>query len=204
MTMFVCLQTTGSLLLLVALLVMNNTLVSYYPTASSSSMNDDGRMLLVRPFTTHDVDKMATSFDTWLPPCAADSSTKDRVDLALFFSQNLQHDSSTTKATVLSTVEDMISMFETEWKHCFGRLIIQGVDVVPDDDIYDTHAQQERADWVSGPNRQFERTIRLVQEEGRYETMFLMESDSVPMKDNWLHALVEELEVQRPFAILGR
>lgn len=150
-------------------------------------------MLLVRPFTTHDVDKLLTSFDSWLPPC---SSNNTNVDLALFHSQTLQQSSTIFK----HAIANMITMYETKWQGCFGRLIVEGVDIAPQDDVYDLTS--ERADWVSGPNRQFERMVRRVQ--GNYETMFLMESDSVPMKANWLDALTLEVEAQRPFAIIGR
>ena len=52
--------------------------------------------------------------------------------------------------------------------------------------------------------RQFERTFRHVQSLGKYDAMFLMESDSYPAADGWLDLLVEEVKSSAPFALLGR
>lgn len=52
--------------------------------------------------------------------------------------------------------------------------------------------------------RQFERTFRHVQSLGKYDAMFLMESDSYPAADGLLDLLVEEVKSSAPFALLGR
>ena len=53
--------------------------------------------------------------------------------------------------------------------------------------------------------RQFEGTYRTLQykEWGEYETFYLMEADSVPVKSFWLDTLRREIGDKAPFAILG-
>ena len=175
---------TTSLLPLLALLCSNGSL----------AMHDAaGRMALVRPFTTHDVHKLVESFTQWLPPC---SGPRTDVDLVLVSSQKVVGNAAAMKA-----VNDIMNPVPS-WRGCFQNVKVYGVGIDPKQDIYIASAQEERADWVSGPNRHFEKTIRYVQ--GDYETMYLMEGDSVPKKANWLDALMNEVEVQRPFAIIGR
>ena len=59
---------------------------------------------------------------------------------------------------------------------------------------------------MNGPNRQFEAAFRVIQSGewgGEYDGFYLMEGDSVPIKAHWLDVLMSEIEVNRPFAILG-
>ena len=58
---------------------------------------------------------------------------------------------------------------------------------------------------MNGPNRQFEAAFRIIQsgEWGEYDGFYLMEGDSVPIKAHWLDVVLSEIEVNRPFAILG-
>ena len=56
-------------------------------------------------------------------------------------------------------------------------------------------------------NRRFRGMIRQVrdwEEGGTYETLFLMEGDSIPVKSNWLNHLLKDMEEHRPFAIIRR
>jgi hypothetical protein len=79
-----------------------------------------------------------------------------------------------------------------------------GVDIPAHLDIYEPAQQSTNPLWVNGPNSQFIKTLRYVQHEGSYETMFLMEGDTVPVKPYWMDKLLVDIEEQRPFAILGR
>jgi hypothetical protein len=58
---------------------------------------------------------------------------------------------------------------------------------------------------VNGPNRQFEAGFRIIQsgEWGDYDGFYLMEGDSIPIKSYWLDVVLSEIEMNRPFAIMG-
>ena len=97
------------------------------------------------------------------------------------------------------------------WSRCFERVYaIEGI--IPQEvDLYISSTQEELYNWINGPNRQFERLYREIQTRnwGTYDGpldlgVFLMEWDVVPIKAFWLNRLVEEIEANRPFAILGR
>ncbi len=47
--------------------------------------------------------------------------------------------------------------------------------------------------------------FRIIQsgEWGDYDGFYLMEGDSTPIKSYWLDTLLSEIEVNRPFAIMG-
>jgi len=68
-------------------------------------------------------------------------------------------------------------------------------------------AQEELYNWVNGPNRQFEAAFRIIQSgewsQGEYDGFYLMEGDSVPVKNYWLDVILGEINSNRPFAVLG-
>lgn len=161
------------------------------------------RLAVARTFCTGDAKALAESFDQWndLSPCEHGSDMK--ADLFLVFSQSLS--ASPVAQAAVDSIEQ--KFHETEgWNGCFSRLVAIGVDIDSETDLYQPKQQQTNHMWVNGPNRQFERTIREIQSGvwGDYESMYLMERDSVPVKSFWLDALVSDIEKQQPFAILGR
>ena len=72
------------------------------------------------------------------------------------------------------------------------------------EDIYTPSIQDPSDVWVNGPNRQFEISISEITRRSPGTFVFLMEQDTVPVKDGWLTALMEEIDSCGPFAILGR
>ena len=71
--------------------------------------------------------------------------------------------------------------------------------------MYIPAAQEELYSWVNGPNRQYEAGFRIIQsgEWGTYDGFYLMEGDSVPVKNYWLDVILGEINAYRPFAVLG-
>jgi hypothetical protein len=160
---------------------------------------------IARTFSLQDATKLPSSFNVWdtYPPC--DGTKSASVDLFLVFSQSLEN-----STVAQDSIEHVQRKFQETngWGQCIGRVLSFGVDIDPESDIYKSKEQDTNVLWVNGPNRQFERTVRKLQEGrvwGFYEFMYLMEMDSVPVKPFWLDTIVNEIENQpRGFAILGR
>ena len=58
---------------------------------------------------------------------------------------------------------------------------------------------------MNGPNRQYEAGFRIIQsgDWGDYDGFYLMEGDSVPVKNYWLDVILGEIKAYKPFAVLG-
>ena len=98
-----------------------------------------------------------------------------------------------------------ISYPEGGWGECFDAIYAIEANIPPDQDLYIPPAQETLYNWVNEPNRQFETAVRIFQsgEWGDYDGFYLMEGDSVPIKKYLLDPLLNEIEANRPFAILG-
>jgi hypothetical protein len=161
-------------------------------------------LAIARTFSSNDANQLPASFGVWdtHPPCIG--KNKPSVDLFLAFSQSLEN-SPIADAAVAEVAQ---KFQETNgWGDCIANLFAFGTDIAPGQDMYNSKEQALNPLWVNGPNRQFERTVRKIQNHPweSYELMYLMEMDSVPAKDYWLDILLEDIEAQpREFAILGR
>ena len=189
----------------VLLVIITGTSLSIAPSPTAATTSDSTKFAIARPFSATDVEKLAASFDEWeiYPPCAADEDenmlTGARADLFLVYSQSI--DLSPEAQEAVSAVEEAFQR-TNGWNGCFGQIRTLSAGIEPKYDIYDPSAQGNNTLWVNGPNRQFERTIRLIQTE-KYEAVYLMEGDSVPVADAWLDSLLSDVEIHRPFDILG-
>ena len=131
------------------------------------------------------------------------SSMKNaNADVFLFYSQTFSEND-----VAIQAVDAIIdSFFEPGgWSQCFGNIYAIEANIPQELDLYIPSAQEELYSWVNGPNRQFEAAFRIIQsgEWGEYDGFYLMEGDSVPVKAHWLDVVLSEIEVNRPFAILG-
>ncbi len=164
-------------------------------------------LAITRPFAPSDVDRLSESFGEWrdFPPCHDESPIS--VDLFLVYSQRLSE--SVEAQASIRAVEEMFGQDE-DWSRCISRVIGFGVDIDPEADMYRIDQQNANVMWVNGPNRQFERTIRILQSSqyNPHDLMFLMEMDSVPVQPYWLDTMIDEIvkleSEPSPFAILGR
>ena len=124
------------------------------------------------------------------------------ADVFLFYSQTFSENTVATTA-----VDAIINSFFTPggWSQCFDNIYAIEANIPQELDLYIPSAQEELYNWVNGPNRQFEAAFRIIQsgEWGEYDGFYLMEGDSVPIKAYWLDVVLSEIEVNRPFAILG-
>ncbi|KAL7535270.1 hypothetical protein ACHAXR_010651 [Thalassiosira sp. AJA248-18] len=125
-----------------------------------------------------------------------------KADVFLFYSQTFAENDIATKA-----VDAIIDQFFEPggWSQCFDNIYAIEANIPQELDLYIPSAQEELYNWVNGPNRQFEAAFRIIQsgEWGEYDGFYLMEGDSVPIKAHWLDVVISEVEVNRPFAILG-
>jgi hypothetical protein len=190
------------------------------------------RVAVVRPFCEYDAEALPSTFAVWnqLPPCRAsatdldlynvvernDTDDEDRyfdhvgteimqdmaADVFLFYSQTFSENEVAIKA-----VDTIIDQFNEPggWSQCFANIYAIEANIPPELDLYIPSAQEELYNWVNGPNRQFEAAFRIIQsgEWGDYDGFYLMEGDSIPIKNNWLDVVLSEIEANRPFAILG-
>ena len=198
---------TFTAILLVILASASSSIVSSPTTATASNLTN---FAIARPFSAGDVEKLASSFDVWevFPPCATNEGDDDnkpsgiigsRADLFLVYSQSI--DLSREAQDAVSAVEEIFER-TNGWNGCIGKVRALSAGIDPTLDIYDPSAQGHNSLWVNGPNRNFERTIRLIQTE-HYDAMYLMEGDSVPVANAWLDSLLSDVENNRPFDVLG-
>lgn len=146
------------------------------------------------------------------------------ADVFLFYSQTFSENEVAIKA-----VDTIIDQFNEpgSWSQCFANIYAIEANIPQELDLYIPSAQEELYNWVvskvvllpfpirscpsllapmqNGPNRQFEAAFRIIQsgEWGDYDGFYLMEGDSIPIKNNWLDVVLSEIESNRPFAVLG-
>lgn len=172
--------------------------------ARNTIATDVTSIAIARTFSVSDAGLLPESFAIWneYPPCQ--NGLEKKVDLFLVYSQSLA-DSTEAQASI-EVVKDIFS--ETNgWNGCFSNVYGLGVDIEPSVDLYQMEEQDSNPLWVNGPNRQFERTVRALQEatSGPYDLFYLMEMDSVPVQSFWLETILDEVhDESSDFAILGR
>ncbi len=149
-----------------------------------------------------------------------------KADVFLFYSQTF----SESEVAIHSVDKIIDQYFEGGgWAQCFDNIYAVEANIPADLDNYIPPMQEYLYNWVgtmflffifssidesksnifvlqvNGPNRQFEAGFRIIQsgEWGDYDGFYLMEGDSIPIKSYWLDVVLSEIEVNRPFAIMG-
>ena len=163
-----------------------------------------GNFAIARPFSLHDASGLGASFDDWstYPPCS-DGAAIGQPKLFLVYSQSFENHNAAIAESAIESVQVHFNRTQG-WGNCFAEVVSLAVNITPDEDIYRKDQQDSNVLWVNGPNRQFERTARALKAQG-IDLFYLMEMDSVPIRENWLDTLVEAIQNQSTgFAILGR
>ena len=161
-------------------------------------LGDDGEFHPVRNKTMDG----NTAYNAFFDQVGSDAMKSATADVFLFYSQTFSENEVAIKA--VDTIID--SFFEPGgWSQCFENIYAIEANIPQELDLYIPSAQEELYNWVNGPNRQYEAAFRIIQsgEWGEYDGFYLMEGDSVPIKAHWLDVVLSEIEVHRPFAILG-
>jgi len=132
----------------------------------------------------------------------ADGLRTTSADLFLFYSQTFSE-----KEVAMTAVDKIMEEFFSPggWSRCFDNIYAIEANIPKELDLYIPAAQEELYNWVNGPNRQYEAGFRIIQsgEWGDYDGFYLMEGDSVPVKNYWLDVILGEINTHRPFAVLG-
>jgi hypothetical protein len=133
---------------------------------------------------------------------AADGLRTTSADLFLFYSQTFSENQ-----VAMTAVDKIMEEFFSPggWSRCFDNIYAVEANIPKELDLYIPAAQEELYNWVNGPNRQYEAGFRIIQsgEWGDYDGFYLMEGDSVPVKNYWLDVILGEINAYRPFAVLG-
>jgi len=132
----------------------------------------------------------------------ADALRTASVDLFLFYSQTFSEND-----VAMKSVDEIMKEFFSPggWSRCFDNIYAIEANIPKELDLYIPAAQEELYSWVNGPNRQYEAGFRIIQsgEWGDYDGFYLMEGDSVPVKNYWLDVIMGEIKAHKPFAVLG-
>mmetsp|Transcript_11550 Transcript_11550/g.14505 ORF Transcript_11550/g.14505 Transcript_11550/m.14505 type:complete len:2323 (+) Transcript_11550:126-7094(+) len=157
---------------------------------------------IIRPFAVADAHQMLESFEVWneFIPCKQLNYTP-QINIYLVFSQNLS-----AHAIIQSDVEMFLSKIQMEkWYSCFQDVKVVSANIPAEVDTYNPDDSETSDMWVNGPNQQFIFISQAMQrmEWGKYDCWYLMEADSIPIKPFWLDALINEVEAEVPFAVLG-
>ena len=133
---------------------------------------------------------------------SADGLRTTSADLFLFYSQTF----SENQVSITAVDKIMEEFFSPGgWSRCFDNIYAVEANIPPELDLYIPAAQEELYSWVNGPNRQYEAGFRIIQsgEWGDYDGFYLMEGDSVPVKNYWLDVILGEIKAHKPFVVLG-
>ena len=181
------------------------------------------RLALLRPFGPNDVNALLRSFDLWSTywPCTSHNDDYD-VDLVLSYSRHVGEEGEgiSSESDILAThaVDEirskMLGQQNKGWGECFTglRIIEAGLDERTDHYSRDKSGVPARLDWVEGPNGQFRENIAQLMglpgidgdEDGHYyELAFIMEPDNQPQRTGWLNEVLDDIQVNTPFALLG-
>ena len=162
------------------------------------------KIAIARPFSLSDASKLPATFDAWnlFPPCL--DTPAYSADLLLFFSGSFKKSSG-----IVDIINEVGSIYTktSGWGDCIDKVVAIGCDIKPSTDINKPQEFQTNPLWVNGPNRQFERSVRALQQSSgeSYDFLYLMGLDSNPIKSNWLGAFVDEIEnTTRGFVTMRR
>jgi hypothetical protein len=156
-------------------------------------------LAVVRPFSSHDVDRLIDSFVLWerFHPCV--EGRGHRYTLYLSYSKRFD-------TIAGERVEEKLQQFLSKrkrWMSCFDKIQLHQCRIPDNIDIYNPFMAGLDRNWVAGPNHQFTSLARFMSRQASFDAWYLMEADSVPRRGGFLTALSEEISNSRPFAILG-
>ena len=165
-------------------------------------------LAVVRPFSNNDYPRLASSFDnwnTWLPCATAGEASEIEVDLFICSSQSLD-----SNAAMQGVVQDILDAFLGNlqpWHSCFRNVFHVSANMLSSEDVYITDSANSTTRTARGPNLQFLRIAQNLMDgswgTGMYDSLMLMEMDTVPVRRGWLDAIAGELNVNAPYVVYG-
>lgn len=180
----------------------------------SSVLNDEGIFSLCRvedllgenklgavavPTNEHEREQILTNLYLWSLPAFSPYAgpgpvPEEKSELVFVFNNE--------SARLLS--EEIVSAFELyELDRFFSRVRFEYLDLTGDRDRYSRVYEGETSDegYKAGPNNQFFMAMKLLRNSGHYA--FMMETDCVPIRPDWLRKLTELVNMAEPFWIMG-
>ena len=143
------------------------------------------------------------------PTSTVPGTTSPRTTLVLAFSRDL--DDFLEARQQAEDIEAAVAAQEETWTKYFKpKVEIYSCNNTAREDTYipalqgQNDAAGEPVQWVEGPNRQFEKMMRRVMENIPDAVVFMKEFDTVPQMDNHYGKLLQEVQQNRPFHMLGR
>jgi len=171
--------------------------------------------VLLVPFSSgdhHALQDSMVSFSSKFEPFLDDANPTpafEKLRLVLAFSRNLD-DYPDARAEV-KEIQAAVQAQEEAWTLFFAPQVdsfnCNNTDVT---DLYDPSLQGTIDEfgtavrWVAGPNRQFEKMMRWVMENIPNAVVFMKEFDTIPQMDNHFGNLMDEINENQPFYMLGR
>ena len=161
--------------------------------------------MIVRPFSTSDVNSLIDSFDRWdaLPPCTDPSQLSESVDLVLYLSRNVSSEDNRT-LSVRTTVDAFLqeAVPAKPWRSCFNSVSLLGANLTEAQDMYRSSHGAHDVTWNLGPNLQFYFMLQYYAT-ANVDVLFMMESDTIPLAPEWLQGLLNTKGALGPFSVVG-
>jgi hypothetical protein len=162
------------------------------------------------PYSTGDFMSLGKAMEAFASPFLPSTTILEtKITLALAFSRNLR-DFPEVESQV-NKVSDAVAAQEEPWTQYFhSEVLLFSCNNTEKEDQYDPSKQGtidefgEVVRWVEGPNRQFEKMMRWVLENIPNAMVFMKEFDTVPQMDNHYMNLLNEIQENEPFYMLGR
>lgn len=149
---------------------------------------------------------MKESFRSWEHFAPCDPTSGNKFDLYLIYSGDLSKDKEVEKELFLfnDTIEGNNA---PSWRKCFQHIVTHGSNLPETEDIYLPSQAKTLKNWVLGPNLHFAEISRFGLKHFLTSLWYLMEMDSIPIKDNFLDLLLAEINQEiidiGPFIVFG-
>jgi len=151
---------------------------------------------IVVPCNAGEKDQILTNLRLWADPLLKPFAAEPKQKPKLVFVFN--------NASGRDAAKEIEAEFEERrlGRH-FSSVVSWFLDLTGKADAYirDYTVQVDEDGYKAGPNNQFFKTIRAARDLGRY--IFLMESDCIPIRSNWLGRLCEIVNGPEKFFVLG-
>jgi hypothetical protein len=150
------------------------------------------------PMTFGEERSLITSFQRWSRPAAAPRyPTGSGYPVPLVAVLNSTRDAEFEDRVTTAFEESGLR------PHSFSRIEFLYCELTADEDKYqrDYSKRAGAGGHKSGPNAQFFKSMELLARHGRY--VFMMETDCIPVRPDWLSELERVVEGAEPFWILG-
>ena len=170
------------------------------------------KLAIIRPFSKHNVKGLLHAFDEWdtFLPCDISElkfGVRPTVQVDVFLSYSQTFESfKPARDNVLRIIDDFTGRYNASgWQRCITSIKSIEANIDPKADLYASNESHKNRMWVHGPNQQFVNSMETILggEFGRYDAVFVMENDVIPVRNYWLDSLLADAE-KHPFMILGR